>query len=535
MSSRPLTFCLGSAAMILAVSAGTSSAAKLPAGEVFALKVGTEVFVRSQFSQEFDVVITLRKGGNGQVDFQSAGLVGTKVPMTAESCRQAEMIHGCQDDSAPWKLNGTFIGANHGWYGVLELTVSAHGLTTSDLGKPWTGATGERFYLARVLDADRIWVIPENEGDLERWKFQSIPPGAQLTAEGGKRTMAIEKVVKTQLLPACRIKEQQFLVDGTEPLAEGKVTPCGFLEIREDYDIINPAAVLQAVKEQAGQPVDFAGPDLDVLLTNTIRYEFQPWGACTVRHQSTVRRAFDLDYAGFVQTRVLARRPQDGLRYYIPGTLPFRSGETEYNFDRVQDFSVRPERPLVFGPAEANVETLDRLPHRFIQLLERNQTQVGYVVGYSLLEGITVPGVRARQCATPLIIHTSAKTYPAAIDKKAGRMVAGTVMECLAYRQYFDPSAISSQATACYWHRQGEIFVVHVDYHRPVEGDVLKLPDFMVGKKITAIEVSPGASIGSGETVPESGVVVSATTPRGSLIFALTDEGPALPVPPAGL
>lgn len=530
MTGPPLKRCLGGAAALLITIATDGHAAEgFPDGGIVALKVGGELFVRSHFSKEHDVIIAMRMGANSQVDFQRAGLVSTDSPMTVETSRGLDAIHGCQDDAAPWKLNGTFIGANHGWFEILELSIPTHGLGESDLGKPWKGESGGRFYLLKVIDQDRIWVMPENEGDLEKWKFQSALPGAHMTEEGGGRTMMIRTATKSQLVPACRIQQQEFLVDGKASLEEGKATRCEFLEVHEVYDIINPAAVLKAAKEQVGRRFDLVGAGLDALLTNDIRYKFQAFGACTVRHKSTVHRSFDLGYVGFVQTRVMARRPQDELRYYIPGTLPFKSGETAYDFRATQDFNVRPEQPLRFGTAHGNIESPERLPHRFIQLLERNgadgqKTEVGYVIGYSLLEGLTVPSVRAAQCTEALLIHTSAKTYPVAIDKWVGWVPVGTVFECLAYRQYFHPSAASAHATACYWHRQGDTYVVHADYHKPVESDVLKLPDYLSGKQVSILEASAGIELRSGETVPGSGLVVSVSGNQGSIILALTDR-----------
>lgn len=467
------------------------------------------------------------KGSNGQMDFKRTGLVKVGDPMSAESCGRMDVIHGSQDDAAPWKFNGTFIGANHGWYGVMDLTVISHGLSSSDLGKAWSSENGGCFYLVKVIDKDRVWVMPENSGSLEKWKFQSEPPGPVLTEESGGRKLKVEKAAKAQLHPACRITKQEYLLNGKTPIEEGKVAACEFLDLREEYDIINPAAVLEKVRSQPGREVDFVGPDLDAFLTNKIEYQFQPWGACTVRHECTVHRAFDLDYTGFIQTRVLARRPQDTLRYYIPGTLPFKRGETEYDFRSIQNFSSPPAAPLQFGVAEGNLESAERLPHRFIQLMERagagEKVDIGYAVGYSLLEGTTVPSVRASRCANALTIHTSAKTYPVALDKKAGRIVVGSVVDCLGYRQYFSPSLLSTNATACYWHRQGDIYVVYADYHKPLDREVLKLPTLLVGKKVTVVDTTPSIKLLSGGTVPDEGIALSVNGDYGYVVLALTD------------
>jgi hypothetical protein len=92
----------------------------------------------------------------------------------------------------------------------------------------------------------------------------------------------------------------------------------------------------------------------------------------------------------------------------------------------------------------------------------------------------------------------------------------------MAYRQYFDPSAFP-RATAVYWHRQGDSTVVYADYHRAVDRDILRFPDYLVGKNITVIEKTPSVECPSGVRVPSQGLVVSVTGEGGFFVLKLDE------------
>jgi len=493
--------------------------------ELLVLKTPEILYARSALSDDYDVVVSMAKGVNDQIDFHNAALVEKSAPINLATSQSADVFHVCGDDAAPWNLNGTYIGANHGWYGVFEMTVPDHGLSTSDIGMPWKDEKGAKFYLIKILDTNRIWMMPDNGGDLDHWSFASQLTGHLIDEKG--RTFQGKMTVKTQLAPACRILNQAYLVDGHTPLEEGVVTPCKFLDVLDEYDIVNPAAVIESLKQNPGRVQNFVAAELDTLLTNKIRYQLQPWGACTVRHTAMVHRAFTLNLTGFIQTRTLLRREGDIHRYYIPDTRAFSVGGRNYDFGMVQDFPGPPAAPLQFGAGFGNLDSPDRLPSRFIQFLNKrsgsaNGVDIGYVVGYSLTEGCTVPSVRAANCARAAFIHTSAKTYPIAMDEKVGRIEAGTKIENLAYRQYFSPCALSGHATAAYLHREGDAYVLYVDYHEAVKEDVIELPPFLSGQTVTVIEATPSVELLSGKNVPGSGIRLAVKRGTGHIVLAIS-------------
>ncbi len=487
------------------------------------LKNKQNVYIRSYFSPDKDVVVSIRQGRNGQISFKDARLIDKGVPMNEKSCKQGSLIHNAADDCTPWSLNKTYIGANHGLFGVLELTVKQDGLKEADIGSEWTDAKGQKFYLIKICDKDKIWILSENLGKGEIWKFNTKLNGKELTGNGKKLKIAALK--RTQLVPSCRIQKQEYLINGKEPLPDGKVITCDFLDIIDIYDIIAPDSLLDKIIKNPGKNVKFNSKDLDSILTNNIVYRFQPRGACTILHNSTINRKFNLGYMGFIQTGQLNRGGFDTYEYHIPKTVPFELKGTKYDFSGFQDFSTKVKTPLNFTIASKSLADPKNLPDRWIQFLGRKQNgktkrEVAYAIGYSLFEGITRPAERAANNVRACMIYTSNKTYPSAISYKAAVPV-GTKLKCLAYRQYFSPSDLSAKASSAYIHKQHDSWVLYLHYHQPVNKDIIKLPANLTGKKVSVIEKTPAVKILSGETVPDRGITVSSENKRGYIVLKI--------------
>ena len=89
---------------------------------LYVLKRGDSLFIRSGFSPQEDLVVRVGKGSNGQINFTGASLVSVSAGMSEKDLGGGRVIHANGDDSTPWNINGTYIGANHGCAAVRELT-----------------------------------------------------------------------------------------------------------------------------------------------------------------------------------------------------------------------------------------------------------------------------------------------------------------------------------------------------------------------------------------------------------------------------
>ena len=308
------------------------------------------------------------------------------------------------------------------------------------------------------------------------------------------------------------IKKQEYLVEGNTSLQDDMLTRCGSLEIVDEYDVTLP------VKGKS-----------EVMISNRIIYCLQPYGACTIEHHAIVRRACRINLWALTQAMVLSGGDFSGHDhylppaferhdYYIPKTRPFMKGGRQYDFSRMEDYR-KAALPIKFDATMAR--DTDSLPDRFLQLLgDKTRYRIGFACGYSPLVGLTRPEERARRCRYPVELSAAKKTSPHVLDDMEA--APGTELHGLAYRQYFNPAAFTN-ATAVYWHRQGKAHVVYIDYHRPVEGDVVRLPENLVGRTITVVEKAPGLKLLSGLQVPEGGMEISVTGDCGYVVMKLDE------------
>lgn len=398
--------------------------------KIAVLKTGKTVYVRSFFSEKYDVLLKIAPGSGGQINFTEISL-----PASDEAHYPDQGMlyyHKTTDDTPPWMINGSYYGGNHG--GVV-------------------------------------------------------------------------------------IKRQDYLVDGNTPLQDDTFIRCDFLDIVDEYDVV------QKFKGQT-----------EVLISNRIRYRLQPFGACTIEHHATVRRDCHINLWALTQVMVLSDGDFSGHDhalppafdrhdYYIPKTKAFVKDGRRYDFSRLEDYR-KGSFPITFDVTM--VSDTNNLPDRFMQLLGSSEKyQVGFVCGYSLITGLTRAEERARRCLYPVVLSPGKKTYPHVLDNMDA--VVGTELYGMAYRQYFDPAAFTN-ATAGYWHRQGESTVLYLNYHQSVVRDVVHIPEHLVGKIITVVEKTPTVELLSGSRVPIDGIVLSVTDDYGYIVLQLDEQGDINPV-----
>lgn len=488
------------------------------------------IWVKCGFSAKEDLLLNLGRKPieNFLVNSYDTQLIASSSKLSEVAVPQGEVVHSNGDDSTPWHINGVYIGGNHGCPGVLELSVPDERLAAADIGSSWRDEAGVTFFIIDVPSPGTARVLSENVATYPFWKFHDRVTGTTLTSTSGNSTFSYTKATPIQLLPCARIKEQKFLANGKTPLKPGKVIECDFLEIVEDYDIINPAAVLNHVIQHPGKKPDYVGSQLDAVINNKIVHRIHPNAATVITHRATALQPFNLEFMGFIQQELLGKiATSPGLiRYYIPKAEPFQQDGTKYDFRSVQDFSTAPQSPLKFTGDDSPASRA--LPERFVQFLgdpgsAKNENRLGFALGYSLTNGLTAlqnPSWRRKSAG---FIHTTSKTYPFALDESVQNPVAvGTVFECVAYRQYFNP-AVQSNATCAFWHRENDKTIVYVDYHKPVDGDVVHLPQALVGRPFRIIEKIGSLGVESTGSIPREGLKIRSEGAHGSLVLEVSD------------
>jgi len=509
----------------------TSPAGRLEKQTVCRVKKdGDKVDIKCFFSPDQDLLYHVHvckgKGRNNQITFGNTTLVAADTNSGVQA--KEELIHFAEDDCTPWNINGTYIGGNHGCSNARELTCPGHNKTVSDLGSEWKDSAGVKFYIIKIVDTNRVWVLSENKGSNDIWKFVTTITGGSLTNTFSSDVMNISSNWMAQIIPACRIQKQEYLIDGKTPLPENREVECAYLDIVEEYDIINPGSLLDKIRRSPGQEIDFAGQDLAGVIHNSIIYRFLPNGAVVVQHTSTALQQFMIGYMGFIQSLKLNTGKFQAHEYYIPKTKPFSLGGTNYNFQAIQDFRKKIPAAIKFQSSAGTIADEQNLPDRFIQLLGVRENgkfiaKAGFAFGYSPVSGVTKIGERPHHTSSGGFIFTSSKSYPYALDNRIGDIVpAGTIFNCTAYRVYFDPRR-NPNATCVYWYKENNDYLVYLDYHRNVENEVVVLPPEMRGKKISILEKTPSFSLRTDKTVLENGIMLSVTNEYGYAVLRMAD------------
>ena len=494
--------------------------------KLLVLKQGKGALIRSAFSHTHDLVQRIGLGSNGQISFHGTCLLERSRDLSAAELARAVGIHSTGDDSTPWNINGTYIGGNHGCSDARLVTIANHGMTARDIGAAWRATNGVNFYLIKVVDKNQLWFLSENKGPDDLWKFVTPIPGTSLVQAVDGTRLWVTNQAMAQWNPACRILQQDFVLDSGAPPPEKESVACRWLDIIERYDIINPASALRQVRAHPGQEFDVNSPDLQAVIENEIRYRFRPDGSCVIRHKAVARQAFKMGYMGFIQTYKLTQGSYAAHGYYVPNTVPFTADGRSFDFRAVQDFSITFSNSIPWCSAE-NLAAPERYPDRFIQLLGRQDGkdtawQVGYAAGYSLVQGLSRPDIRFRQAGRAAFgVNPGKKTYPVAVDQKMGSVIpAGTAFDCLAYRQYFFPDP-RLKATCCYGNWQGNDYVLYADYHRPVAHERLPVPKELVGQPVSVIDKTDSVTLNTAKAGAD-GIDVSVKGPSGYVILRVT-------------
>ncbi len=488
-------------------------------------KEGDKVFIRSWFSPSQDVMITMNKGNNRQINYYTAALIPAAAPTLQTNFSSDKIFHYCHDDTSPLKIISTYIGANHGCSDARELLIPGHGLTEKDIGTAWADSRGEVYYPIKIIDDSKIWVLGENKGKNGIWQFNRLIAAGDFSRQSDDRKLKIEKVVLAQIHPAARIKKQEYLIDGKTTLPDGKPVICDYLDIVEEYDIVAPDSLLDTIKKQPGREPDWLAPGIDALLTYKTTYQFQPRGACFIDNHIIPNRDFLTSHFSPVMTMQLNRlNNYQTHEYYIPKTKPFENEGTKYDFNSIQDFTVPIKLSLSFSAANNNIDPADP-PDRFIQFLGKSENgkkarKAGFAIGIANDTGLGRAEDRLKNVDEMLFIQKTFKTYPKVLDAKAGVLKAGVDLHSRGYRQYFNPEAFQ-KPTCVYWHRRGDTVWLYADYHQPVVRDIIKMPDYLIGKTISVAEQSPSVTLLTKDQVTKEGIAVSVDGTQGYLVLKL--------------
>ena len=397
---------------------------------------------RTRFNDTHDLIQKFRGVNNATltynapVDFMEAGLIDNSkwdywhvdIPFNYSN-----------DEATPPVVNGTHIGANHGQPCAINVYCQNHGKTYADIGSLWQDQAGIKFTLIRVSDQDVLQFVSENVGESEcKYNFIKTITGALTYISHGQNTtdIKIEKQFAGYLSRSNKYTLKKIYVykDGAwMPLFGG--AECEMAEIREEYDVVNPATVAEGLRAKRPQNGYTDNVDLShygkamVKIKNV--YRIMPDGAVVCMFDlEKVMNVHILSHMGLMYQEKLDAYG-GGVFRIIPKTKPLDCPEGVFDFTKPVALYGKP------FPAKKNItpeyfENPDSPPDRVIDMFKDMQGnyKLGFACGFLPLFDCA-PEIRKNNLASAVNVKGTRKVYPNAaygnIDKVKG----------VAYKKFF--------------------------------------------------------------------------------------------------
>ncbi|MBQ3133549.1 MAG: hypothetical protein IJC17_04665 [Clostridia bacterium] len=380
--------------------------------------------IRTPFTPAHNLVQCFRGVKAGQldyncpVDFLSAGLQRATEP---DIWHMDIVLALCTDESAPLRVNNAYIGSNHGEPCGVAVTASAHGKTVADVGSLWQDALGVKWTLMRVMSPDRLLFVSENIGVSETdYAFADKIHGELVYISHGVHTDAVtveSQGGSVQLYRAARFlsRDLYYYKEGVRYPVTGYHTDCDSAELVEEYDVINPATVAEALR--AARPEDgyAAEPDL-AIGTPMLRYRmiYHVLGDGTVLCDFEHTRLQDVTWTEHMGLMYQSKCDVygGGIWRYIPKTKPFALDGESYDFSVPRDTTVEPFPKSLNMTAEHWTDPAFP-PDRQIDFIRRpdGSAVAAFAGGFlPLYDGD--PAVRREHLSKSLLLIRTRKTYP---------------------------------------------------------------------------------------------------------------------------
>lgn len=450
---------------------------------MFVCVAGGRALFRTYFDEKYDLIQKFRGVDslglireNAPVDFMESGLM-QRAKWDFWHIDKPFAIN--TDEATPVIVNDCYIGANHGEHSAVVLHAPNHGKTVRDVGSLWQDEKGVKFTLVRVNDAENLTVLSENVGEtVEDYHFVTLIAGILKYLENGENTANIvpvrQSVVDLRRSVRYKYKKVIAIKDGIEYAVTGGFE-CDVAEIREEYDIINPATVasdLRRLRPRGGFVAEqdlarFGKPMLSCKLTYRIEKD------------GTVFTLFDYKRLTNVRfSKVMGVMYQEkldvyggGIWRYFPKALPFDCEQGAFDFST----------PVAIGGAFPNERKMtrehwqdgspnDRVVDYFRD--ENGNDKLAFACGYlPLYDGSKE--IRDKLVSFPVLVYVTRKHYPTFADGDL------TAVKGVGYKKYFIPQKNRASYYSMEFNEKTYLFVDIfdgncVDVNLPVEPKLLE-------------------------------------------------------------
>lgn len=488
-------------------------------------------YVRFAWDATYDAVQMVRVTpqdavNNGCVDFYGVRLIPIATDNSSSSIASAfaaasgaNIIAAQSDSAGPLNYNSTFIGANHGPFILHTVTAAGHGKTSADIGSEWNGPSSRLFYIAKVVDANTLWLVSNNSATHDKWSFYTTSLAAQtLThAYGATATGNIVITADTvgQLTPALNKRSLDVQVDSVsvEPNLVAIYTPKSF-KIIERYSIINPADAMAFIRARVGTNPKFNDDSVfaDVDIVNS--HNWNSNGCHTVEQTVTWNSAVTLAYQYVVQD--IPPNNVGVLTQYIPGVASI--GGADYKAGVDISSTLTP-----FSTATATWLDAQNPPSRMAQIVSvASVNKYGTVLGYSPLRGVTTRKKRLAYTddAGGIPSAVTKKMYPRVAMGSAKAPAIGDTYTALGYHHVYN-STWTPDATVATWFKDGDDYVVVVDFHKVSALSRVSLPAACDGFAVRMVD-SLNVILLTDTVIDSGGIAVSCSATYGYAVIRVS-------------
>jgi len=411
--------------------------------------------------------------------FNIEGIYTCPKQCAEESVSELVLWKAAHDDICPLKVEDTYIGGNHGFNCVDNITATDHGKTEADIGSVWKDQTQQTYCLVKVPDKDTLFLVVFDDKNMANGKMRYGKPEGYLVHVNGavhKDAVIIENCVGTQLWQCFNHYTASFMKDGVPCNLTRDGVLCGesFSYVTE-YDLIYVPAMLQYLMKNVGHNTNDSQCSDEIserYLRVAVTYEFHENGSVSSYHRIESTREIDVEYIGLVQSMCVADVPytdSPGIPYtYVPDTvydqLTMHEKREQHIFDRDHWRSDK------------------KAPYRFYQFADKKATK-GMALVYDRQYGQGNNATRTARLATAGWYHTSQKQYPAFIS---GCILAkGEQLDGFAAR--IPLHKYDAEVTGVCWYWLGADIVLLIDTHCAVNKEII-LPAYMDGRKIEILD-----------------------------------------------
>lgn len=397
------------------------------------------------------------------------------------------LVRNVGDDSAPYRIFGTTVGANHG-YSKTTVTLASHGKTNADVGSIWSDGS-KQWVIVEIISTSQISITSRADNTAFASGTLTHVSGASSTG-----SMTPTAAVASAWFPVSRNRNLTCSVDGVSVdlssvasySYKSNATFC------ESYDIMAKADIVEWIILNKGTALlyYYAAPSITVSMS----YRFDTRGGCTISTDFAALKAISA-FQDIMFTQSVKMNTSNGaVNFYIPKTLPFVHESVNYDFSVPTSLdSTTLATRINFTAARCVAD--GQLADRVIQL---NNT-IGYATGYLPVLDTASSVRRTNASNKALQISEAKKTYMSCIDGLKTSLVAGDYFRTVCYRNYFE---VSSARTACYVVESGQGDYLYVDYHAAHANtlDRIVLPPKFHGKTAEVVEKSSNVTLLSGGT-----------------------------------